>query len=207
MSSLATCSAPRAMAAAFALCAACDGSEFVEGPGFTGVSYTLAFDTTGIERQGDGWSVHTDLGYTVRITEGSLTTVGTSLVACADVVARTPLQRLWPTAHAGHPGEVDPSTWSSPVTEDLVLAEPISPGGIEFPAERLDTLDRRIGKKPRRHDDDCEANQNEYRRRELLASTQLGRQRLVQRIDGDRDDRGPCHDTYEWTNDGEAPDD
>ena len=62
--------------------------------------------------------------------------MGTSLVDCADVVARTPLQRLWPTAHAGHPGEADPSTWSSPVTEDLVLAEPISPGGIEFPAER-----------------------------------------------------------------------
>ena len=34
------------------LLASCAGPGIATGPGFTGVSYTLAFDTTGIERQG-----------------------------------------------------------------------------------------------------------------------------------------------------------
>ncbi|TNE91875.1 MAG: hypothetical protein EP330_04015 [Deltaproteobacteria bacterium] len=100
--------------------------------GFSAARYTLAFDTTRLEATDAGWAVDTDLGYRVEITEGSLTTWAVALVACEDVVARSWLDVLLPTAHAGHGTAADPSTWSSPLTEDLVNPEPRAYGDLVF---------------------------------------------------------------------------
>lgn len=115
-----------------------DTAGLAVDPGFSGARYTLAFETTRLEDTEAGWAVETDLGYRVEVTGGSLTTYGVSLVACSDVVARSWLDRLSPVAaaHAGHGQEADPSTWSDPVTEDLLTPDPTSYGDLSFSAER-----------------------------------------------------------------------
>lgn len=101
----------------------------------SGARYTLAFDTSRLDRARDSWSVETDLGYRVTVTSGSLTTYGVSLVACSDVVASSWLDVFVASAHAGHGSIADPSTWSDPLTEDLLVAEPVVFGEILFQTE------------------------------------------------------------------------
>ena len=93
------------------------------------VSYSLEWDTSGVEPHRDGgWSVITDLGYEVTLESGWLVTYSVQLVPCPTarapvrqiidraLVALNPLQ----TAHAGH-GDVRDVSTAVGIVEDLAV--------------------------------------------------------------------------------------
>lgn len=96
-------------------------------------AYTLAWDTTGVAADDDGWTVVTDLGYQVRLDAGWLVNYSVQLVPCEIAKAesravefmRAALRGLNPiqTAWAGHGDDNDVTTVFG-VVEDL--AHPLS---------------------------------------------------------------------------------
>jgi hypothetical protein len=88
------------------------------------ITYALVWDAGGVETGPDGsWSVTTDLGYEVTVTDGTLTTFSASAVACPHL--HGVLDRLFgfmslPAAWAGHPDDEDPALVAGPSIESLI---------------------------------------------------------------------------------------
>lgn len=116
------------------------------------IRYVLAWDLDGIAVADDGgWSLRTDLGYTVTVTRGWVTSYQVSLASCGLIEGtlarhaprssgRHDLGRaLWSliggVAHAGHDDEDDPSTWPSPQVEPLNGFADLELGVVEVPAQ------------------------------------------------------------------------
>ncbi len=116
----------------------------LDAPSVDTVSWQLSWDDAGIQRTESGWSTVSDRGATVHIERGWLTTATVSLVACDDIVAyaHEPADLLGDllgigTAYAGHPGDLDPSAWTTGCVEDLVAAktvdlDPLAVGGQRY---------------------------------------------------------------------------
>lgn len=98
------------------------------------VRYLLAWDTAGITL-GDGWTAAADGGWSVHVTQASLTSYAASMVQCVDIVARRPspiLSLIIGVAYAGHDGLTDPSTLEAPIIEDLAAPAETLLGEVAF---------------------------------------------------------------------------
>lgn len=101
------------------------------------VTYLLTWETSGIEIADDGsWTTTTDLGYTVTVTAGEVTTFSTTMVACEhDHGMFGWLFGVFGPriAEAGHSDDADPALVGGPSTEPL-----ISPASTEFGSVTVD---------------------------------------------------------------------
>ena len=127
-------------------CAPRSGGDGVEDSGALGEAgaatqarYTFTWDLDGVVTDGDGpgWVVETDLGYTVALERGYLTSYHVYLDPCDEGEAARALPRagwgLLGTAHAGHGLTEDPSMLPASVIEDL--AAPSAPSYLSVPFE------------------------------------------------------------------------
>jgi hypothetical protein len=102
--------------------------------GSTGVRYTLAWDTTGVELLGPGLRFTTDLGYDVHLEYGLLVTAHAALVPCEDVAARRAAAGAVGVAHAGHGVFDDPSAVIRARSEALHAPETVILGEVSYEA-------------------------------------------------------------------------
>lgn len=95
------------------------------------VGYVLAWDTNGVTWNPDGtWSTTTDLGYSVTVEAGSLTTFSATMVACdhSHGIFSWLFGTIGPRiALAGHGGDDDAALIGGPISEPLT-----DPQAIEF---------------------------------------------------------------------------
>lgn len=97
-----------------------DGDAFVrqtdgtDGTGVSSVVWRLDWDKTGVTPEGGGWRAHSDLGYDVHVTAGTLTTWRLGLQPCPQTA-----WSLIPSAYAHHIEPPDPTSVLPHLAEDL----------------------------------------------------------------------------------------
>lgn len=97
------------------------------------VSYLVRWDDTGVVRQEDGWSVDTDLGYRVTVTEGWVVEHTVTLVPCASHQASGGLWSvIGGVAYAAHAVPEDPSKLERQRAASLMTLAPEDLGAQAF---------------------------------------------------------------------------
>jgi hypothetical protein len=104
-----------------------------DGPELDAVTYLGDWDTDGVELTDDGFTVISDLGYTVEVTEARLVDYTLSMVSCHHVLARMSL--FGSPAWAGHPDEDDPSTMLEPAVQHFADPGITELGSVSFATE------------------------------------------------------------------------
>ncbi|MFT4977967.1 MAG: hypothetical protein ACI8S6_003875 [Myxococcota bacterium] len=112
----------------------------IDSPGWvlSGVTWQQGWDTAGLTRSGDAWSTVTDLGYTVEITRGYLTTYSLGLEPCPEAL-RPPVPGwgLLSTARAAHGPTINAATLPHSRAVDLLALSDTTLASLTFPQSRF----------------------------------------------------------------------
>ena len=107
------------------------------------IRYRYEWDLDGVKRDpaSPGWTVDTDLGYEVTVTEGYLVSASVQLTQCPE--EESAASRVWdaffgiPSARAGHSSEFNPAAVTLGVAESLLDLAPFEAGTVTGIEERF----------------------------------------------------------------------
>lgn len=97
------------------------------------VSYALTWATEGVEQDGDGWKIATNLGYSVHVQSARAVMYHASLSPCEAATTASVSDLVFgQVALADHPAADDPSAWVASLAESAMGDETARFGPIEF---------------------------------------------------------------------------